>query len=146
MNLAASAQLSDDTSTFSGEVAATCSISGLNSEYQLSRDISFDEDYLHSGYQSFNVSANTKVKLVTNYQIIGEPSGFTPDTRKVMMRQCVNGECDNTVQALQPGVDSSNWFFLTDTPGTASAQLRMFVGPNLLPGDYSYQVTIKCLM
>ena len=145
MNLAASAQLSDDTSTFSGEVAATCSIDGLNSEYQLSREIGLT-DYLAAGYHAFNVNANTRVKLVTSYQIIGEPSGFTPDTRKVMMSQCVNGECDNTVQALQPGVDSSNWFFLTDTPGTASAQLRMFVGPNLLPGDYSYQVTIKCLL
>ena len=144
MNLSASAQLSNDTSTFNGEVAATCSINGLNSDYALS--INPNNGYLEGGFNAFEVNANLRVKLIASYGIVAEPSGFSPDTRKVMIRQVVGGEVSSPFQALQPGVDSSSFFFLTDTPGTATAEVLMTVGPSPPPGDYSYQVTISCLL
>ena len=144
MNPAASAQLANDTSTFNGEVAATCSLNGLNSDYALSIDP--NNGYLSGGFNAFEVNANSRVKLIASYEILIEPFGFTPDTRKVMIRQVVGGEASSPFQALQPGVDSSGFFFLTDTPGTATAEVRMTVGPSPPPSDYSYRVTITCLL
>jgi len=144
VDLPALAQLSGDTSTFSGEVAATCSINGLNSDYSLSIDP--NNGYLTGGFNAFEVNANSRVRLIASYGIVSEPSGFTPDTRKVMIRQVVGGEASSAYQALRPGVDSSSYFFLTDTPGTATAEVLMTVGPSPPPGDYSYQVTISCLL
>ena len=143
LDLPASAQLSGDTSTFNGEVAATCSIDGLDSDYSLSW--ASGNGYLHGGYHSFDVNANSRVKLTASYEIATEPSGFTPDYRRVLMRQVVGGEASNPVLANGPGVDSFT-LFLTDTPGTATAEVRMFVGANPPPGDYSYRVTIACLL
>ena len=140
-SLPALAQLSNDTSTFNGEVAATCSINGLNAEYS----ISLDSGYLVGGYHAFNVNANSQVKLVANQQIINEPSGFNPDYRRALIRQVVNGDASSPVFSSGPGADSTA-LSLSDTPGTATAEVRMFVGPNPPPGDYSYQITISCLL
>ena len=143
VNLPASAQMSNDTSTFNGEVAATCSINGLNSDYALSW--ASGSGYLSGGYHSFSVDANSRVKLVVNQQIITEPAGYTPAYRRALMRQVIGGEASNPVFSNGPGIDSVA-LFLTDTPGTATAEVRMFVGPDPPPGDYSYQVIITCLL
>ena len=143
VNLPVSAQMSNDTSTFNGEVAATCSINGLNADYALSW--ASGSGYLSGGYHSFSVDANSRVKLVVNQQIITEPAGYTPAYRRALMRQVIGGEASNPVFSNGPGIDSVA-LFLTDTPGAAIAEVRMFVGPDPPPGDYSYQVIITCLL
>ena len=143
LDLPALAQISNTTSTFSGEVAPTCSISGLNSDYSLSPN----SGYLQTDgyYQNFQIDSNSSVEMSTKYQIISEPPGFAPTVRKVDIRQVLNGNSYSFVSSARVPNTSSSAISLQDTPGTASAQVRMFIGPNLLPGTYSYLVTISCL-
>ena len=139
-NQPALAQLADETYTFSGEVASTCSINGLNSDYSL---FLTQNDYLGISHQAFEVNTNSPVKLTARYEIVDEVSGYTPAHRKVHVRQIVGGEASNPVIASAPNTESA-WLFLSDTPGTATVEIRMFVGPTPPPGNYSYRATITC--
>ena len=138
INQPALAQLADETYTFSGEVASTCSINGLNSNYAFS----FNGENLESGYQAFQVNANSRVALRVKYEIVNEVPGNTLE-EVVLMRQVVGGDGSSNVYATVVNTESSA-LSLSDTPGTATAEVMMVVGSNPPPGDYAYQVTISC--
>ena len=55
LNQPAMTQLASETHTFSGEVASTCSINGLNSGYALSSS----NFWLSTSYKAFEVNANS---------------------------------------------------------------------------------------
>ena len=140
------AELQNDTSTFTGDVVSTCSFSGLSSSYSLSnRTTSGDVPYLGSNAHSFDVTSNSAVQVSVQYSVLQEPAGYVSSDRWVSLRQRVDGRYQfpvyqrNTDQAMAP-------LLITETPGTAAVAVAMKVSPTTLPGAYSYQVTVTCLM
>ena len=139
LNQPAMTQLASETHTFSGEVASTCSINGLNSGYALSSS----NIWLSTSYKAFEFNANSAVKLTVRYEVVDEVSGYTPITRYAYLRQRVGGEITDSTLAQFPNTDSA-WLFLSVTPGTASVEIAMVIGTLPLPGNYSYRATITC--
>jgi len=141
VNLHALAQLSNDTSTFSGQVAASCSINNLQSEYSLP----INNGFLYSGYQPFEAVSNSQIRMTAKYETLQEPSGFNPQYRRLIFRQVVNGDPLVGKYVDVSGQETPSQTF-NDSPGTATAQLLLVVGKSLQPGSYSYRVTISCLL
>ena len=152
LNLPASAQLSNDTSTFSGEVATTCSFDRLADSYPLNYYGS--GNYLR-GTAEFDVITNAAdlkfgVSAVTTNN---EPTALSG--RNVF------------VNVGFYRVDGNNWILFTrgdkSSSGTSQSvdisqgntfQLISFVNTNdpvsgkyfLAPGQHSYSVTLSCLL
>ena len=152
VNLPASGQLSNDTSTFSGEVATTCSFDGLADSYPL--NYYGAGNYLR-GTAEFNVMTNAadlKVGLST-VTTNNEPTAL--NGRNVYV----------TVNFYR--VEGNNWILYTSgnkfSSGTSQSvdisqgntfQLYTLVSTNdpvngkyfLAPGQHSYSVTLSCLL
>ena len=84
VNLPASAQLSGDISTSSGEVAATCSFVGLPDEYQLSY---YGSDNYLRGDASFELATNVASPEleITVLTVNSELAGCPPQAPAVRM-------------------------------------------------------------
>ena len=153
VNLPASAQLSDDTSTFTGQVAASCLFDGFRDSYPM---IWYDAvNYLRSSAH-FNVITN-----LPNIRI--GVSQVTAITESAGLSGAAIG-----VDAYFYQKDSSNRSFLKATATKSSSAttelLDMSFGNGLRldavvltanrvnnlyqigPGEYSYTVTITCLL
>ena len=153
VNLPASAQLSDDTSTFTGLVAASCSFDGFRDSYPM---IWYDAvNYLRSSAH-FNVITNLpSVRIrVSQVATISESAGLS------------GAAID--VDAYLYQKDSSNRSFLKATATKSSSAttdlLDMSFGNGIRldavvltanrvnnlyqigPGEYYYTVTISCLL
>ena len=139
VNQPALAELANETYTFSGEVASTCSINGLKPDYAFS----LEGDALLTEFEDFEVNANSRVKLTARYEIVDEVSGYSPSNRTVLMRHMIGGSAINYANTWSQNTEGG-WLFLSDTPGTATVQIRMVVGPTPPPGNYAYRATITC--
>lgn len=140
------AEFQNDTSTFTAEVATTCSFSDLQSSYGLRNLIAFDDvPYLGSYAHTFNVTSNSAIKLSLEFTIADEPAGFVPTSRYAYLRQRVGGRYQSPVYASSPNAPTTP-MTVQETPGTAAAAVLMHVKPATVPGNYEYQVTITCLM
>ena len=141
-----SAQFQDDTSTFAGNVASSCSFSSLNSSYGLRNLVdSNDVPYLMSYAHSFYVTSNAAVKISIQYSIVDEPVGFVPTSRWANLRQLVGSRYQTPAYQRTPNEVMAP-MAITETPGTATVAIGMLAKPATLPGNYEYQMTITCLL
>ena len=144
MDLPALAQLSNATSTFSGQVTAVCELNlpeNISLEYQ-------PANWLR-GVQNFDLTANiSPVTLhVSPAVVVNEPP---PYASAITATTFVIGSdfirADKVVEgskAFNVNTSSSNTFNLRFEVATSSmAGGSRFELP---PGDYSYRVTISCL-
>ena len=140
------AQFQDDTTTFSANVASTCSFSNLESSYGLRNLVDFnDVPYLMSYAHSFYVTSNAAVKVAIQYSIIDEPAGFVPTSRWANLRQLVGSRYQTPAYQRTPNEVMAP-MAITETPGTATVAIGMLAKPATLPGNYEYQMTITCLL
>ena len=140
------AEFQTDTSSFSGEVAATCAFSDLESSINLANTIVYtDVPRLQSSYRTFYVVSNVQVKVAVEYEIVAEPAGFVADYRWLYFRQKIGGVSQSSQYLKVPNVQAAP-LVIGDTPGTATMNVGMFVQPTSVPGDYEYRVTFTCLL
>ena len=140
------AEFQSDTSSFSGEVAATCAFSDLESTINLANTIVYtDVPRLQSSYRTFYVVSNVEVKVAVEYEIIAEPAGFAGEYRWLYFRQKIGGVGQSNQYLKVPNVQAAP-LVIGDTPGTATMNVGMFVQPTSVPGDYEYRVTFTCLL
>ena len=140
------ADFQDDMSTFSAEVATTCSFSDLQSSYGLRNLIAFDDvPYLSSYAHTFYVTSNSAIKLSLEFTVVDEPAGFVPSARYAYMSQKIGTRYQTPWYVRSPN-EALTPMSIEETPGTAAANVLMHVKPATVPGSYEYQVTITCLM
>ena len=152
VNLPASAQLSGDTSTFNGEVAAACSFVGLPDEYQLTYYGSVN--YLR-GSAPFELATNVasprlEISVVT---VNSEPtalnnsfvSAYGKILRSVSNQWTSVATSTKTLTSVTAPLDMSegNTFSLQVYNITNNRNGDRY---QLAPGDYSYTVTLSCLL
>jgi len=149
MGLPGLAQLSNTTSTFSGQVAATCSFTlpeNIEMIYDGTSNLLYSE-------QSFELNTNLDTYKVSFSRIVvnkePQPLGQEIDT-KAMLRYVSNGR-------------NVFWFYTNKTLGgyaysahSSRNQLNLWmeVATNqkvgnyydIPPGEYSYSITITCLL
>jgi len=147
MNLPALAQTSTGTSTFSGQVAATCQINDLAENIPLSYNANWNS--LSSANRQFELSTNiSTVRVhVSPVAVVREPD---PIASRIEARIVVDDYSNaffadkNNEGALDYNVSDSepNYFAIRIAVYTAN-----FVGGRyeLPTGDYSYRATISCL-
>ena len=146
MPAAGIAEFQTDTSTFSGQVATSCSFSGLESSYGLRNLVtSGGTPRLQSYAHSFNVTSNSNIRVTIEYSILQEPSGFVPELRWAHLRQRVGGVYQSAEYLTVPGQQLTP-IQITETPGTAVVAAGMLVQPASRPGNYAYQMTVTCLL
>ena len=148
MGLPALAQLSNTTSTFTGEVAATC-------EFNLPENISLsyrsDNNSLTYG-SDFVLTTNAPVirMSVSELTVIKEPppreSTIVPEVRirydEENMSLSVRKNVGSTSEPFPVSTSTFNRLLLLATVET-SAQVNSLY--QLPPGEYSYRATISCL-
>ena len=151
VDLPALAQLAGDTSTFSGEVAASCS---FNLPDSLSMGYGGTRKSLSVGY-GFNVTTNASVirMSVDQLTVINEPPpGASPIVPTVYIRYSdgndaylVYGSKTSGQVSAPLSVSSSdpNLFNIFGSVETSSMVDGKFQLP---PGNYSYSTTISCLL
>ena len=152
VNLPASGQLSDDTSTFSGEVATTCSFEGLSETASLNYQSSDNSLF---GLEDFTISTNSSavrlnISTVTANAEPSAPSGVfilaNADLHQSRSGRYVKimGSTKNSSQSRAPNDYSQDSnlritsLITTTDPINSVFQLPL--------GDYSYSVTISCLL
>ena len=140
------AECRNDTSTFSCQVAASCSFSGLESSYGLRNLVAHDgTPRLQSYAHSFNVNSNSSIRVTIEYSILQEPPGFVPELRWASFRQRV-GSVYQSAQYLTVPNQQLTPMQITETPGTAVVAAGMLVQPASQPGNYEYRMTVTCLL
>ena len=151
VDLPAPAQLSNDTSTFNGEVAATCSFSlpdSIQLEFRsLRKDLYGSHDFeLTTNSSAIRVSVaqltvddepspveSAVVPQITLFYVSGSTIYMANGTK-------VSGE------TLGPSILSAsgpNQLNLSASVGTATMRDNQYLLP---PGNYSYSTTISCLL
>jgi len=150
VNLAASAQLSDDTSTFNGEVAASCSFD-LRDEISLVYNA--NRNYMNGG-SDFDLMTNSpNIRMSFSQFTVGsEPAPVHSSmVRRVTLFHKEGGTSTNIANTDTQSVSDS---IAVSTSGANTFRIYMAVLTedyvNLLyglgPGDYSYSVTLSCLL
>ena len=146
--LPALAQLSNTTSTFSGQVAATCEINNLPENIPL--DYRADLNYLASPLRQFDLSTNiSTVRIhVAPVVAVSEPPPYASSIQAGVVvddyasnyfvaNKNVEGVLTYNVSTSEP-----NYFSVRMSAYTAS----MVGGKYELPfGNFSYRATISCL-
>ena len=151
VNLPASAQMAVDTSTFSGQVAASCS---FNLPESLSMGYGGLHNSLNVGY-GFNVTTNASAirMSVDQLTVINEPSpGASPIVPTVHIRYSdgndtylvYGSKTSGQVSALlSVSASDPNLFNIFGSVETSSMVDGKFQLP---PGNYAYSTTISCLL
>ena len=134
------AQLSDETSTFTGEVAAACSITGLKNSYEMTYRLSG----LRVTTEPFTLKSNVPVSVSISYSAIQTPPNASP-TGSFTISQTGNGQ-SNTRNSNQssPPLEVT----LDNNQASIYASVTVYkatIYNTLPPGDYTYQATISCL-
>ena len=148
LDLTALAQLSNTTSTFTGEVAATC-------EFNLPENISLsyrsDNNTLSYG-SDFVLTTNTPVirMSVSELTVIKEPppreSAIVPEVRirydEENMSVSGRRNVGSTSEPFPVSTSTFNRLVLEATVQTSSQVNSLYQLP---PGEYSYRATVTCL-
>ena len=133
-------QLSDETSTFTGEVAAACSITGLQDSYAMT----YRQSGLRVTTDPFTLTSNVPVSVSIKYSAIQTPPNASP-TGSFTISQTGNGQ-SNTRSSNQssPPLEVA----LNNNQASIYASVTIYkatIYNTLPPGDYTYQATISCL-
>ena len=152
VNLPASGQLSNDTSTFSGEVATTCSFDGLSETASLNYQ-SLDNSLF--GLEDFTISTNSSalrlnVSTVTANAEPSAPSGVfiladadLHQSRNGSYARLTGGSKNSSGTAAPRDYSQDSSLRITSLITTTDPVNSVFQLPL---GDYSYSVTISCLL
>ena len=147
IDLPALAQLSNTTSTFSGQVAATCEFNNLAENFLLS--YRGDANYLDSRLQNFELSTNLSgVRIsVDRVVVLSEPP---PYASSIQARIMVDHPTSGYSFISDKNIAGSRGFNLSASK-LFTIQMAVFTeslveGKYELPsGNYSYRTTIYCL-
>ena len=148
MELPALAQLSNTTSTFSGQVAATCEINNLAENIPLTYRA--DLNYLASPARKFDLSTNiSTVRIhVAPVAIVNEPPPYASGIiAKVLVDDyasdfLIADKSDEGVKSYNVSTSQPNYFSVRMSAFTES----MVDGKYELPsGSYTYRAIISCL-
>ena len=148
VDLSALAQLSNTTSSFSGEVSPSCQITGLKDGYALRNLTSNNGDpRLQSYAHTFSVESNVTASLTVSYEILSEPQGFVAQNRWASLNaRDQNGNANMNNELFSQSENSPTTPFVLDTPGSISAWVSMLImAKSMPPGSYSYRATLTCL-
>ena len=151
VNLPASGQLSNDTSTFSGQVATTCSFEGLADSYSMTYYTGSNQ---LGGQGDFDVISNASSLRIEVGSVVvnSEP---TPIEGKAInatgkLRQSINNRWVEKVTSSKssPGdvavdISQGSRFRLSAYNWTQDRNGSLMYIP---PGNYSYTITITCLL
>ena len=151
VNLPASGQLSNDTSTFSGQVATTCSFEGLADSYSMTYYTGSNQ---LGGQGDFDVISNASSLRIEVGSVVvnSEP---TPIEGKAInatgkLRQSINNRWVEKVTSSKssPGdvavdISQGSRFRLSAYNWTQGRNGSLMYIP---PGNYSYTITITCLL
>ena len=146
--LPALAQLSNTTSTFSGQVAATCDITNLAENIPLTYRA--DLNYLASPARQFDLSTNISTVRIhaAPIVVVTEPPPYASSIRAGITIDDYN---NNYFYAYTNAEGSKSYSVNTSQPNYFSVRMSVstesLVGGRFeLPsGNYSYRVTISCL-
>ena len=142
------AQLSSTTSTFNGQVAATCQINDLAESISLSYRANLN--YLDSSLRQFELSTNIPtVRIhVSQVTVVSEPSPYASDIKAGVI---VDDYASNYFVADKNDEGDRAYNVSTDQPSYFSVRMSVYTesmaeGRYELPsGNYSYRATISCL-
>ena len=151
VNLPASGQLSNDTSTVSGQVATTCSFEGLADSYSMTYYTGSNQ---LGGQGDFDVISNSSSLRIEVGSVVvnSEP---TPIEGKAInatgkLRQSINNRWVEKVTSSKssPGdvavdISQGSRFRLSAYNWTQDRNGSLMYIP---PGNYSYTITITCLL
>jgi len=151
VNLPASGQLSDDTSTFRGEVAATCSFEGLADSYLMTYYTGSNQ---LGGQGDFDVISNvSNLRIEVGSVVVNsEPAPFEGKAINATgkLRQSIDGRWIEKVTSSKsfPGdvvvdISEGSRFRLSAYNWTQDRNGSLMYIP---PGNYSYTITITCLL
>ena len=152
VNLPASGQLSNDTSTFSGEVATTRSFDGLSETVQMNYQ-SLDNSLF--GLEDFTISTNSSavrlnVSRVTANAEPSAPSGIfilaeadLHQSRNGSYARVTGGSKNSSGTAAPRDYSQDSNLRITSLITTTDPISSVFQLPL---GDYSYSLTISCLL
>ena len=152
VNLPASGQLSDDTSTFSGEVATTCSFDGLSETAQMNYQ-SLDNSLF--GLEDFTISTNSSALRLNVSRVTANTEPSAPSGVFILADADLHQSRNGSYARLTGGSkNSSGTAAPRDYSQDANLRITSLVtttdpinGVFKLPlGNYSYSVTISCLL
>ena len=146
------AALSTDTSTFSGEVAATCTFDGLGNSYSMtydsagnglkksvyfdvatnSPDIRIEVSQINTNQEAVGLNGTTVRASASVFQIRGNTTSFSASSTK-----------NNSGRSQPTNISEGNTFRLDTLVWTNERVNNRY---QLGPGQYSYSFTISCLL
>ena len=151
VNLPASGQLSNDTSTFNGEVAQTCS---FDLEDTASLTYQSNSNWFAGGYE-FNLTTNLpNIRMSLSEISVGsEPAPISSEISKIVSLFHREGNLYTNIAAtnnnrnlsdpLVVSTSSANAFRISMSVMTTNRVDNRYL---LAPGNYSYSVTLSCLL
>ena len=152
MNLSASAQLSNDTSTFNGEVAATCSFQGLGDSYSMTYYAGSNQLGGQGDFDVISNVSNLRIevgRVVVNNEpapIEGKPILATGKLRQYAssrwIEKAVSSKSSSSA-AIPLDISEGSSFRLSVYNWTNDRNGSVMYVP---PGNYSYTITITCLL
>jgi len=141
------ANQANNITTFSGNVAGTCTFNGLADDISMlnfphPRDIGSN---VLRGHDYFSLTSNGNARISASFSVIEEPEAFIPGAQRDVQ---ISEEVNYTFLSTSlPGVQT-NSIAIPGTPGTSKEiiRLQMIVNPANTPGQYRYVTTVSCLL
>jgi len=145
------AQLSNTTSTFSGDIAATCAFDGLSEVNQINYNANnnnflSDLDYFSLSTNVPNVrlglsrvTTNSEPQAANGVTILADAAVFQVQGGSLTLAATGSKTTNNT----SPLMSASSTFALRSSIATTNPINGVF---QLLPGSYSYSITLWCLL
>jgi len=146
------AQLSTDTSTFSGAIAAACAFDGLENSYSMTYDsagnslkksvyfdvitnapdIRIEVSQINTGLEAMALNQSTVRTSASVFQVQGQTPSFRASSTK-----------NNSGTSQETNISAGNTFRLDTLVWTAEQVNNRY---QLGPGRYSYSFTVSCLL
>ena len=152
MDLTAFAQLSTDTSTFSGQIAANCSFSGLNESTRM--DYHAEGNHIF-GMNDFSIATNVPlVRLgISSVSAVDEPTipSGTSIVVETALHHMESGRWGMVASSSKSTSSTRNPIDYSQNTNLRVTSLVHTRNQNnnhisMVPGSYSYSVTISCLL
>ena len=151
VNLPALAQLSNDTSTFNGEVAATCLF-----DLQDTTSLTYNSSYNYfTGGREFDLTTNSpNIRMSLSQISVGsEPTPISSEVYKVVSLFHREGNLYTNIAATNNNRNLSDPLVLSaSNVNTFRVSISVMTTDRvdnrylLAPGNYSYSVTLSCLL
>jgi len=141
INLPALGQLSNDTSTFNGVVASSCSIARLGELNTMALSSLNGQNKLYAR-EFFVLSSNVNVRLMYRLSVIKEPEGFASSRVATLGVWPQPAGMTQTIGSNGTG----KYLNATFSPGANHDIFLDMEVTNALPGTYEYVVTVSCML